>query len=93
MTNLKLPDEVLVYPAHGAGSLCGRSLRAERSSTIGTERFANYALQIKNREEFIQQLTSGFRLVLNIFCRTPRSIAEASALADLPELKAISPRN
>ena len=42
---LKLPDAVLVYPAHGAGSLCGRNMRAERSSTIGTERLTNYALQ------------------------------------------------
>ncbi|HMJ22992.1 MAG TPA: MBL fold metallo-hydrolase, partial [Terriglobales bacterium] len=42
---MKLPDEVLVYPAHGAGSLCGRNMRAERSSTIGTERLTNYALQ------------------------------------------------
>ncbi len=44
---LKLSDDVLVYPAHGAGSLCGRNMRAERSSTIGTERLTNYALQIK----------------------------------------------
>jgi hydroxyacylglutathione hydrolase len=55
---LALSDEVLVYPAHGAGSLCGRNMRSERSSTIGTERFTNYALQIKSREEFIRQLTS-----------------------------------
>src|SRR5579872_2156990 len=48
---LKLPDDVLVYPAHGAGSLCGRNMRAERSSTIGTERVTNYALQIKTRNE------------------------------------------
>jgi hydroxyacylglutathione hydrolase len=43
---LALPDAVMVYPAHGAGSLCGRAMRAERSSTIGTERLTNYALQI-----------------------------------------------
>jgi hydroxyacylglutathione hydrolase len=55
---LKLDDEVLVYPAHGAGSLCGRNMRAERVSTVGTERLTNYALQIKSREEFVQQLTS-----------------------------------
>ena len=54
---MKLGDQVLVYPAHGAGSLCGRNMRAERSSTIGTERLTNYALQIKSREEFIRQLT------------------------------------
>ena len=55
---LKLADDVLVYPAHGAGSLCGRNMRAERSSTIGTERLTNYALQIKSREEFVRQLTA-----------------------------------
>ena len=55
---LKLDDEVLVYPAHGAGSLCGRNMRAERVSTVGTERLTNYALQIKSREEFVKQLTS-----------------------------------
>src|SRR5579863_1350378 len=55
---LKLADDVLVYPAHGAGSLCGRNMRAERVSTIGTERLTNYALQIKSREEFVKQLTS-----------------------------------
>ncbi len=55
---LNLSDDVLVYPAHGAGSLCGRNLRAERVSTIGTERLTNYVLQIKSREEFVKQLTS-----------------------------------
>ena len=55
---LKLAENVLVYPAHGAGSLCGRNMRAERFSTIGTERLTNYALQIRSREEFVEQLTS-----------------------------------
>src|ERR1019366_3882158 len=53
---LKIPDDVLVYPAHGAGSLCGRKMRAERFSTVRTERLTNYALQIGSREEFIRQL-------------------------------------
>jgi len=55
---MSLPDSVLVYPAHGAGSLCGRAMRAEKSSTIGTERLTNYALQIPSRDEFIRQLTT-----------------------------------
>lgn len=55
---LTLPDETLVYPAHGAGSLCGRNMRAERFSTIGTERLTNYALQIATRQEFVRQLTT-----------------------------------
>jgi glyoxylase-like metal-dependent hydrolase (beta-lactamase superfamily II) len=50
---MTLPDDVVVYPAHGAGSLCGRSMRAEKSSTNGTERLTNYALQIKSRDEFV----------------------------------------
>jgi glyoxylase-like metal-dependent hydrolase (beta-lactamase superfamily II)/rhodanese-related sulfurtransferase len=55
---MTLPDAVLVYPAHGAGSLCGKNMRAERSSTIGTERLTNYALQITNRDDFVRELTS-----------------------------------
>ena len=49
---MTLPGDTLVYPAHGAGSLCGRNLRAERSSTIATERTTNYALQIGSRQRF-----------------------------------------
>jgi glyoxylase-like metal-dependent hydrolase (beta-lactamase superfamily II) len=54
---LTLPDSVKVYPAHGAGSLCGRNMRQERVSTIGTERLLNYALQPMSREDFIQLVT------------------------------------
>ena len=56
---LKLPDDTVVYPAHGAGSLCGRQMSSERSSTIGKERRNNYALQAKSRDEFIRTLTEG----------------------------------
>ena len=51
---LTLPDATRVYPAHGAGSLCGRSLGAENSSTIGVQRRVNYALQPMTKEEFIK---------------------------------------
>jgi hydroxyacylglutathione hydrolase len=54
---LRLPDETEIFPAHGAGSLCGRQMSSERSSTIGKERRANYALQAKTCEEFIHLLT------------------------------------
>jgi glyoxylase-like metal-dependent hydrolase (beta-lactamase superfamily II)/rhodanese-related sulfurtransferase len=54
---LKLPDEIEIFPAHGAGSLCGRQMGSERSSTIGRERRFNYALQARTREEFIHLLT------------------------------------
>jgi hydroxyacylglutathione hydrolase len=54
---LKLPDETEIFPAHGAGSLCGRQMGAERSSTIGKERRGNYALRAESSEAFIRLLT------------------------------------
>jgi hydroxyacylglutathione hydrolase len=54
---LALPDDVLVYPAHGAGSRCGRNMSTDRSSTIGRERISNYALQPMDREKFIEMMT------------------------------------
>ncbi|QNI31360.1 MBL fold metallo-hydrolase [Alloacidobacterium dinghuense] len=54
---LKLPDDTEVFPAHGAGSLCGRQMSSERSSTIGKERRTNYALQAKSSDEFVSLLT------------------------------------
>ena len=89
---LTLPDSVLVYPAHGAGSLCGKNMRAERSSTIGMERLTNYALQIKSREEFVAQLTSNLPARPEYFLKDAEiNRAGASALADLPALRAIKP--
>ncbi|MEQ8785864.1 MAG: rhodanese-like domain-containing protein [Pirellulaceae bacterium] len=49
---LPLPDATLVYPAHGAGSMCGKNLSSEASSTIGEQRKYNYALQPMTREQF-----------------------------------------
>lgn len=49
---LKLPDETLIYPAHGAGSLCGKQLGTEETSTIADQRRYNYALQPMSKEEF-----------------------------------------
>src|ERR1700719_672045 len=89
---LKLPDDVLVYPAHGAGSLCGRNMRAERSSTIGTERLTNYALQIKSREEFIRQLTTNLPARPEYFLKDAEiNRTGAGALSELPALRAITP--
>ena len=55
---LKLPDETLVYPAHGAGSMCGKRLSSESVSTMGEQRRYNYALQPMKREEFIALVTA-----------------------------------
>jgi hydroxyacylglutathione hydrolase len=54
---LKLPDDTEIFPAHGAGSLCGRQMGSERSSTIGKQRRTNYALLARSEEEFIHLLT------------------------------------
>ena len=55
---LALPDQSLVYPAHGAGSLCGKSLSKETVSTMGEQRRVNYALQPMSKEAFIQVVTA-----------------------------------
>ncbi len=55
---LKLPDEVEVYPAHGAGSMCGRNMSKETSSTIGEQRNFNYALKPMSKEEFVTMMTA-----------------------------------
>lgn len=88
---MTLPDAVLVYPAHGAGSLCGRNMRAERSSTIGTERLTNYALQIKSRDEFVRQMTSNLPARPDYFLEDAAiNRAGATPLTELPELNPIS---
>jgi glyoxylase-like metal-dependent hydrolase (beta-lactamase superfamily II)/rhodanese-related sulfurtransferase len=55
---LELPDASLVYPAHGAGSLCGKALSKETVSTLGEQRRTNYALQPMSKAEFIQVVTA-----------------------------------
>ncbi|CAN5427801.1 MBL fold metallo-hydrolase [soil metagenome] len=54
-----LPDEVIVYPAHGPGSSCGKSLGPEKQSTIGIQKQTNYALKNMTKEAFIKELTDG----------------------------------
>ncbi len=55
---LPLPDETIVYPGHGAGSACGKSLSTETVSTLGEQRRSNYALQPMSREQFVQSVTA-----------------------------------
>jgi glyoxylase-like metal-dependent hydrolase (beta-lactamase superfamily II)/rhodanese-related sulfurtransferase len=55
---LALPNETLVYPAHGAGSMCGKNLSTDTVSTIGTQRWYNYALQPMSRSEFVDLVAS-----------------------------------
>ena len=55
---LPLSDDSLVYPAHGAGSLCGKAIGRETFSTIGEQRRSNYALQPMSREAFVELVTA-----------------------------------
>jgi len=56
---ISLPDDVLVYPAHGPGSNCGKNLGPNTYSTIGEEKQTNYALQAKSKEDFVSVVTNG----------------------------------
>jgi glyoxylase-like metal-dependent hydrolase (beta-lactamase superfamily II)/rhodanese-related sulfurtransferase len=56
---LTLPDATVVYPAHGAGSACGKQLEAAASSTIGEQRVTNYALRPMSEDEFVEVVTEG----------------------------------
>jgi glyoxylase-like metal-dependent hydrolase (beta-lactamase superfamily II)/rhodanese-related sulfurtransferase len=56
---LTLPDSTRVFPAHGAGSSCGKQLSTERQSTIGEQRLVNYAVQPMTEDEFVQAVTEG----------------------------------
>ncbi len=55
---MPLPDSVIVYPAHGAGSACGKKMSQEKSSALGVQKRLNWALQPMEREEFVRQLTA-----------------------------------
>ncbi len=64
---LPLADDVIVYPAHGAGSSCGKSMGPETFSTIGEQKKNNYALQPQSKEEFIAAVTDGLGVAPKYF--------------------------
>ncbi|HEY1341553.1 MAG TPA: rhodanese-like domain-containing protein [Bryobacteraceae bacterium] len=89
---LALPDNVAVYPAHGAGSMCGRNISADRSSTIGRERAANYALQSMTPEQFVELMTHDLPARPEYFLRDADVNRHgAAALDSLPPLASLSP--
>jgi hydroxyacylglutathione hydrolase len=89
---LTLADDVEIYPAHGAGSLCGKQMRAERQSTIGKERALNYALQPRSREEFVKLLTAELPERPGYFAVDAElNRLGPHALAELPPLQSFSP--
>lgn len=56
---MTLPDEVIVYPGHGAGSACGKSMSKETFDTLGHQKEVNYALKATSKEQFIKEVTDG----------------------------------
>jgi len=90
---LKLPDEVEVYPAHGAGSMCGRNMSKETSSTIGEQRKFNYALKPMSKEEFVTMMTADLPEAPVYFPRDAEiNRSGARGLSELQPPKALTPQ-
>jgi len=89
---LSLPDHCLVYPAHGAGSLCGRAIGAMRWSTIGYERRYNPACLLNNRQEFIRAVLTDMPAAPDHFSRcTEVNRKGAPSLTFFPEIHGFGP--
>jgi rhodanese-related sulfurtransferase len=85
---LKLPDSVEVWPAHGAGSACGKNLSTETQSTIGEQRRTNYALQPMSEDEFVALVTEGQPLQPTYFSFDAKRNRQAHPLLDEEDLPA-----
>jgi len=89
---LKLPDQVKVFPAHGAGSMCGRNISSETSSTIGDQRKFNYALQPMKREDFVKMMTTDLPEAPSYFGMDAQINLEGpNLLQELPQPKPLFP--
>ncbi len=89
---MRLPDTCEVYPTHGAGSLCGRSMASKRTSTIGYEKKFNYALKIGDRRKFIASLTHDMPDAPDHFHRCTEINRHGPVkISDLPSLKELEP--
>ncbi len=89
---LKLDDAVEVYPAHGAGSMCGRNISKETSSTIGEQRKFNYALKEMQKDEFVRMMTHELPEAPAYFSRDAEiNRTGAGALQELPRPTALTP--
>jgi len=84
---LTLPDDSEIFPAHGAGSLCGRQMSSESSSTIGRQRQSNYALLARTSEEFVHLLTDNLPARPEYFAQeVDLNRRGAAPLSELPPL-------
>ncbi|MEZ5306313.1 MAG: rhodanese-like domain-containing protein [Pyrinomonadaceae bacterium] len=83
---LPLPDETEVYPAHGAGSLCGKSLSEETWSTLGKQRSTNYALQPMTKDEFVKIVAADQPEVPMYFPKSAsKNLQGSKSLDEVPE--------
>jgi glyoxylase-like metal-dependent hydrolase (beta-lactamase superfamily II)/rhodanese-related sulfurtransferase len=90
---LTLPDDTEIFPAHGAGSLCGRQMSSESSSTIGKQRQTNYALLARTCGEFVHLLTDDLPARPAYFAREVELNRRGAApLSELPMLAAFTAR-
>jgi hydroxyacylglutathione hydrolase len=88
---LTLPDDTEILPAHGAGSLCGRQMSSESSSTIGQQRLSNYALLARTSDEFVHLLTDDLPARPEYFAReVDLNRRGAAPLSELPPLAAFT---
>ncbi|HMU08627.1 MAG TPA: MBL fold metallo-hydrolase [Ferruginibacter sp.] len=88
---LPLADDVLVYPAHGAGSSCGKNMGPETFSTIGDQKKSNYALQVQTREEFIAAVTNGLAVAPKYFTINAQINMQGYESLDAVKQKGLTP--
>ena len=88
---LPLSDDILVYPAHGAGSSCGKNMGPNNFSTIGEEKKNNYALQPQSKEAFIKALTDGLAAPPAYFSINAQINKDGYESLDLIKSKALTP--
>jgi glyoxylase-like metal-dependent hydrolase (beta-lactamase superfamily II)/rhodanese-related sulfurtransferase len=88
---LPLADDILVYPAHGAGSSCGKNMGPETFSTIGEQKKNNYALQPQTKEEFVAAVTDGLAVAPKYFAINAQINMQGYESLDNIKQKGLSP--
>ncbi|MDF1664686.1 MAG: rhodanese-like domain-containing protein [Planctomycetota bacterium] len=87
---MPFPDSTLVYPAHGAGSMCGKNLGSEKFTTIGEQREKNYALQEMSKAEFVEMLTANLAKAPKYFAYDTTLNKKARPTLDIALEKALT---
>ena len=90
---IPLADNILVYPAHGAGSSCGKNMGPETYSTIGEQKKNNYALQPQTKEEFIIAITNGLAVAPKYFAINAKINMQGYESLDEVKQKGLTPLN